>query len=540
VVGRSSDAGLSEVDLTSLVPGDHLGHYRIESPFGAGGMGEVYRARDTRLARDVALKVLPTSLAGDPDRLTRFRREAQILASLNHPNIAHVYGVEEAGESFALVMELVEGPELSAGIEQGSLPIEEALAIAKQIADALAAAHELGIVHRDLKPANVKIRPDGAVKVLDFGLAKALEPGAAASPSLSPTLALGATQPGMILGTAAYMSPEQAAGRSADRRSDLWSFGVVLTEMLTGAPVFAGETVSHVLAAVLRDHPDWSHLPARTPEPVRRLLRRCLEKDPRARLDSAAVARLEIQDALSSPTPDSPAPPPRRGRTALAAVAVVGVAVAAALATWALLGRAPDQSAPTSRFVITPPNGQPLRLSPFERVLALSANGRRLVYGSLAPDVGPGGPLIVRSLGEIETRRVPDVVTARQPFFSPDGRWIGYFDGPRLDKVPADGGSRLTLCAVSGAPRGVPPSSNSSDASARVAIRTPFFEHNADLSPDGRFLAYRPTSRVGSRSMSVPSRRSTALGGRSRPRAGPDRCGAAMEASSSTSTTRTP
>jgi serine/threonine-protein kinase len=442
----------------TLTAGEHLGHYRIESPLGAGGMGEVYRARDIRLARDVALKVLPASLAGDPDRLARFRREAQVLASLNHPNIAQIYGVEDAGQSFALVMELVEGADLSRRIEQGSLPLSEALAIAAQIADALAAAHELGIVHRDLKPANVKVRPDGTVKVLDFGLAKALDPAAAstAHPSHSPTLPLGATQAGAILGTAAYMSPEQAAGRGADRRSDLWSFGVVLMEMLTGAAVFSGETVSHVLAAVLRDTPDWSRLPARTPDAIRRLLRRCLEKDRRARLDSAAVARLEIQEALSSPAPDAAEPGPRRRTLAAAGIVVAAViaALIAALSTWSLLRRAPDETRPPSRFVITPSTGHAIRLSPFERALAISADGRQLVYGSVASEVGPGGPLIVRSLGELETRRLPDIVTARQPFFSPDGRWIGYFDGRRLDKVLADGGSQLTLCEVSGAPRG--------------------------------------------------------------------------------------
>jgi serine/threonine-protein kinase len=351
-------------------------------------------------------------------------------------------------------MELVEGADLSRRIEQGPLPLEEALAIAAQIADALAAAHELGIVHRDLKPANVKVRPDETVKVLDFGLAKALDPAGAstADPSLSPTLPLGATQAGAILGTAAYMSPEQAAGRSADRRSDLWSFGVVLMEMLTGGPLFTGETVSHVLAAVLRDAPDWSRLPARTPEAIRRLLRRCLEKDRRARLDSAAVARLEILEALSSASPDAPALRTRGRMTGLAAIAVA--ALIAALATWLLLRRTPGEARTPSRFVITPSTEHPIRLSPFERVLAISADGRQLVYGSVASEVGPGGPLIVRSMGNIEARELPHIDSARQPFFSPDGRWIGYFDGRRLGRVPAEGGSQLTLCEVSGAPRG--------------------------------------------------------------------------------------
>jgi serine/threonine protein kinase len=241
----------------------------------------VYRARDTRLNRDVALKILPDAFASDPDRLARFTREAQTLASLNHPNIAAIYGIEESQDVRALVMELVEGEDLSAHIGRGPIPLAEALSIAKQIADALEAAHEQGIIHRDLKPANVKVRADGTVKVLDFGLAKAMEPASAtrANAMNSPMLSMHATQAGIILGTAAYMSPEQASGKAVDKRSDLWAFGVVVLEMLTGRPVFTGETVSHVLASVLKTDPDWTALPADTPAPIRRLLRRCLEKD---------------------------------------------------------------------------------------------------------------------------------------------------------------------------------------------------------------------------------------------------------------------
>src|SRR5438552_462265 len=285
----------------SLSAGTRLGPYEILSAIGAGGMGEVYRARDTTLNRDVAMKVLPESFASDPDRLARFTREAQTLASLNHPNIAHIHGLQESGGVRALVMELVEGDDLSQRIARGAIPLDDALPIAKQIAEALEAAHEHGIIHRDLKPANIKVRPDGTVKVLDFGLAKMMEPASAMSGNAmtSPTLSIHATQAGIILGTAAYMSPEQAAGKPVDKRSDLWAFGVVLMEMLTGRPVFPGETVSHILAAVLKSDPDWTALPANTSAPIRRLLRRCLDKDRRRRLDSAADARLEIDEALA-------------------------------------------------------------------------------------------------------------------------------------------------------------------------------------------------------------------------------------------------
>src|SRR5262252_5622582 len=292
----------------TLGVGARLGPYEILSAIGVGGMGEVYRARDTKLGRDVALKVLPDTLAHDPERLARFEREAHLLAALNHPSIGHIHGFEDSTGVPALVMELVEGPTLADRIAKGPMPIDEALAIAKQIADALEAAHEQGIIHRDLKPANIKVRPDGTAKVLDFGLAKALEPTGvmSTSVSISPTITSPAmTQAGIILGTAAYMSPEQAAGKPVDKRSDLWSFGVVLLEMLTGRQVFNGETVSHVLAAVLKDEPDWTALPADTPAPIRRLLRRSLAKNRKQRLDSATDARLDIEDALTAPAVES-------------------------------------------------------------------------------------------------------------------------------------------------------------------------------------------------------------------------------------------
>ena len=280
----------------ALASGTRLGAYEILSAIGAGGMGEVYRARDTKLNRDVAFKVLPDAFASDPDRLARFTREAQTLASLNHPNIAHIHGLEESGGVRALVMELVEGDDLSQRIARGAIPVDEALPIAKQIAQALEAAHQQGIIHRDLKPANIKLRPDGTVKVLDFGLAKALAPeqdsASATSRSLSPTITSPAmlTGAGIVLGTAAYMAPEQAKGLEADKRSDIWAFGCVLFEMLTGRRPFDGEDITEVLGAVVRLEPPWEALPSDVPAPVRTLLRRCLVKDRRARVGDIAAA----------------------------------------------------------------------------------------------------------------------------------------------------------------------------------------------------------------------------------------------------------
>src|SRR5215813_11602195 len=274
-------------------PGTKLGHYEVGALIGVGGMGEVYRARDTKLKREVAIKVLPDSFADDPSRMARFQREAEVLASLNHPNIATIHGVEEG----ALAMELVEGETLS-----GPLPLETALNYAKQIAEALEYAHDRGVIHRDLKPANIKITPDGLVKLLDFGLAKATDdPTAPADASNSPTLTLGATSVGVILGTAAYMSPEQASGKVADRRSDIWSFGAVLYEMLSGKQTFAGESVSDTLASVLKVDPDWSALPQDTPASIVRLVQRCLTRDRKQRLQAIGEARIVIEDQLANP-----------------------------------------------------------------------------------------------------------------------------------------------------------------------------------------------------------------------------------------------
>ena len=285
----------------ALTPGTRLGVYHIVAPIGEGGMGQVYRATDAKLKRHVAIKVLPPSLATDADRLARFQREAEVLASLNHPNIAAIYGLEESGGMTALVMELVDGDDLSQRIARGAMPLDEALPVARQIADALEAAHEQGIIHRDLKPANIKVRGDGAVKVLDFGLAKAMDPAGASAANVanSPTLTAHATALGMIIGTAAYMAPEQAKGKAVDKRADIWAFGVVFYEMLAGRSAFAGETVTDIIAAVVTREPEWTALPAGTPASIRRLLARCLEKDPKRRLRDIGDVRFEIDETIA-------------------------------------------------------------------------------------------------------------------------------------------------------------------------------------------------------------------------------------------------
>ena len=284
-----------------LEPGTTLGPYEVTAKLGEGGMGEVWRARDTKLDRDVALKVLPEAFTADPDRLARFEREAKVLASLNHPNIGSIYGLEEAEGVRALVLELVEGPTLADRIKQGPIPLDEALPIAKQIAEALEAAHEAGVIHRDLKPANIKVREDGTVKVLDFGLAKALAPSPDVDPSQSPTLTAAATQMGVILGTAAYMAPEQARGKPVDKRSDIWAFGVVLYEMLAGRRPFEGEDVSLTMSAVLQREPDWTVLPADLAPRLRTVLDRCLQKDPKQRVQAVGDVRLALAGAFDQP-----------------------------------------------------------------------------------------------------------------------------------------------------------------------------------------------------------------------------------------------
>ncbi len=420
-----------------LTAGRRVGPYEIVAPLGAGAMGEVYRACDTTLNRDVALKMLPELFALDPDRLARFTREAQLLATLNHPNIAAIYGLEAAIPSpgsgqagaQALVLELVDGPTLADRIARGPIPLEEALTIARQLAEAVEAAHEKGIIHRDLKPANIKIGRDGVVKVLDFGLAKVWDGAPQSDLSGSPRLTATGLGERTLLGTPAYMSPEQARGQSLDRRTDIWSFGCVLYEMLTGRAPFAGDTISDTLAAILEREPDSTKLPADTPVPIRRLLRRCLEKDRRGRLDSAAGARLEIDDAIASPAAETPvlAPRPSRRFTPVAIAMMAGGTAVAAVVAWALMRPALVAPMLPSRFAIVPPPAQPLNVSGSDRDLTLSPDGRHVVYRS-GGTPSFGGPLMVRAIDQLDARPVADVIFALAPFISADSRWIGFFE----------------------------------------------------------------------------------------------------------------
>ena len=366
-----------------LEMGTRVGVYEVTGKLGEGGMGEVYRAHDTALGRDVALKVLSDSFVADPDRLVRFQREAKVLASLNHSNIGGIYGLENVGDAQALVLELIDGPTLADRINEGSIPVEDSLEIAKQIADALESAHEQGIVHRDLKPANIKVRPDGTVKVLDFGLAKAVSQGTSGtSAAESPTVSLtGATQMGMVIGTAAYMSPEQAKGKPVDKRTDVWAFGAVLYEMLTGKKAFPGDDVSDTLATVLKSEPEWDELPSDTPRSVLRLLHRCLAKDKKNRLREVGSAIVEIHDAEEEQPADLrvSAAPAKSGvlfRPAVVLPAVVAVALLAGLSVWFMTQSVPQ---PVARFHIPLAAGQVFS-APFRPSVIISPDGLNVVY----------------------------------------------------------------------------------------------------------------------------------------------------------------
>jgi len=444
--------------MTSSLTGQRLGNYEIGPLVGAGGMGQVYRAHDEKLHRSVAIKVLLPAVATDSERLARFNREAQVLASLNHPNIAHIHGVEQGPDGPLLVLEFVDGPTLADRIANRALPVDESIAIARQIADALEAAHERGVIHRDLKPANIKVSDDGVVKILDFGLAKALDPqtGDPGSLAHSPTITSPAmTQAGIILGTAAYMSPEQAKGRVVDKRTDVWAFGCVLFEMITGKRAFEGEDVTETIAAVVRGEPDWAALPANTPAQIRLLLKRSLEKDRRARISDIGVARFLLNEKLDNDAPAQPLAAAKSPRPA-AVLAVVGLIVGAAVvaAAWAALTERTDAVAATAvRFEYTPPATQPLVLQGNDHDLAIAPDGSYVVYRSGRVDVTQSR-LMIRMLNETNAREIPGTSNARNPFVSPDGRWIAYFVGPELRRVSVGGGAPMPISRVGGAPRG--------------------------------------------------------------------------------------
>jgi Tol biopolymer transport system component len=435
----------------ALAAGVRLGPYQVLSALGSGGMGEVYRARDTKLNRDVALKILPEAFALDADRLARFKREAQVLASLNHPNIAAIYGFEESVDVQALVLELVEGPTLADHIAYGPTPLDDALPLARQIAEALEAAHEQGIIHRDLKPANIKLRPDGTVKVLDFGLAKALEPAAGVGSDLTATPTITSplmTRMGAILGTAAYMSPEQTKGRAADKRSDVWAFGCVLFEMLTGRAPFVRGTISETVAAILEREPDWAALPVATPVPVRRVLERCLAKDPKRRLRDVGDARLEIDEAIASPAgaAASHAHPTSRGMPLRWALVLMGTVAATSVVVWNVKPSAPSASSTTvARFAITPPLADPLAVD--LAAVAISPDGRRVAY---AAGRGTRQRIYVREIDEFGGAPIPGTEGGSTPFFSPDGQWVGFFITGKMKKVLRTGGTPLTICDTQG------------------------------------------------------------------------------------------
>ena len=423
----------------ALGPGTRLGVYEILTLLGSGGMGEVWRARDLKLQRDVAIKVLPQALGDDPERLARFEREAQTLAALNHPHIAHIHGFEDSSGVPALVMELVEGPTLADRIARGPIPLDEALPIAKQIAEGLEAAHEQGIIHRDLKPANIKVREDGTVKILDFGLAKALEPKhlSGLNVTQSPTITTPAmmTGIGVILGTAAYMSPEQAKGRPADKRSDVWAFGCVLYEMLSRKRAFEGEDVSDTFAAILRGDPDWSALPPLLSPVLRRLLTECLQRDRQKRIGDIAVVRYVLDDLRGAER--SPAPATDSKRLAWLAAAAA-MAIGGGAAGWMLKPTPPAGPKAIVRFPATLAAGQAFS-NVGRHVIAISPDGLHLAYVTSAQ-------LVVRALDQLEGSPVRGTVEGpTEPIFSPDGQWIAYFANRHLRKVAVNGGTPITL-----------------------------------------------------------------------------------------------
>ncbi|MCH9034460.1 MAG: serine/threonine-protein kinase, partial [Planctomycetes bacterium] len=444
----------------TLSAGTEFGPYKIIAPLGAGGMGEVYRARDAKLDREVAIKVLPDTFARDPERIARFQREAKVLASLNHPSIAAIYGFEESDGKRFLVLELVEGETLAERLRGGVLPVDEALEVCKQIAEALEAAHEKGVIHRDLKPGNVMIRPDGSVKVLDFGLAKAFSPIDEVSPTQiaeSPTITAAFTRPGVVLGTAAYMSPEQARGKPLDKRTDIWSFGVVLYECLGGRRPFEGETATDLIAKILERDPDWTGLPGDTPLTVQLLLKRCLQKDRKRRLHDIGDARIEIEEALSEPwvekaTLAGVSRPTRWGLAVPWSITALMVIIVISLIVRGWMGSTPSVPRLVWRFAIDLPAEAPVAVADNLSV-ALSPDGTRLVY---VGERDGGTQLYLRVIDEFAVTPIPGTEDGTGPFFSPDGKWVGYFDyrAGKLKKVPLRGGGTIDICDAPPSSRG--------------------------------------------------------------------------------------
>jgi serine/threonine-protein kinase len=453
--------------------GRQLGPYQILGLLGAGGMGEVYRAGDTNLGRHVAIKILPDLFAGDPERLARFEREAKLLASLNHTNIATIHGLERAGEKRFLIMELVEGETLAQRIVKGPIPVDETLDICRQIAEGLEAAHEKGIVHRDLKPANVIFTPQGRIKILDFGLARALASEAAADPSHSSKITEAMTHPGIIMGTAAYMSPEQARGKVADKRADIWAFACVLYECLTGNQPFRGETITETMAKILETTPDWDALPPNTPSTIRSLLQRCLQKDPNRRLRDIGDARIEIVDPTSQPLAAEALPaamPHRRWMLiAVAAVAAVVIFVTGVFVERSIRGTQPS---PVMRSSIPLPTGTQLtrdRQGPIRTETALSPDGSCLVFSASTDGSESKSMLYRRAMGRAEASAIPGTEGARTPFFSSDGKWIGFCAKKKLYRVPSGGGIPTPLCDL---PEDQPPMGASWGSDGRIIFGT--------------------------------------------------------------------
>ena len=451
----------TEHGSSALAIGTSVAHYRVLGQLGSGGMGDVYRAHDLKLNRDVAIKVLRGSWMTDEDRLVRFRREAQLLASLNHSNIGQIYGLEDFDGTCALVMELVDGPTLADRIVEARFSVVEALQIASKIAEALETAHHQGIIHRDLKPANIKVRDDGIVKVLDFGLAKLVEPtsSSTSNATMSPTISQHATRAGVILGTAAYMAPEQARGKPVDKRADIWSFGCVLYELLTGRRAFVGEDTSDTLAFVITKAPDWSALPTEVPASIRKVLRRCLEKERNRRFADIGDVRLDIEDALNA-GPDvtaavTPAPSAGRSNSRILAIGSLAATVLIGLAFWIGYRQAPAAvQAPVARFLVGVAPADRLQARPEDRVtlesrpsrtaMTWSRDGRSIIFSAAE---GDRQQLYIRAIDQIRATPLPGTEGGSMPFVSPDGRWVGFWSAGALRKVPSDGsGPAAMIC----------------------------------------------------------------------------------------------